>query len=290
MLYRVLCIVLSESIDILRKLQYIIFRMPPKTAPSSGEPLPNIYLLFKINSKVVWGCFRMSGVRMLYFWKDWWNFIHIHQNYDMAFMFNTTKKHMRSFQMASGKRFLCGVCQTQRWDVEGSITDGPGLWNDLWTRGHGAVPWSEDHKYIQVRPTVFPPQKNDNQTFREGLFVGLDVDSFLHSSFEVTWFFVQNTYFVQDHVVARGLDVYVLGYFWRGGAWTTMFEKLWGWGGGGGTNFWMSMTGLLIATSRERSIRVISLTKAVVTAEMFGGKYPVLRSKVDITSTDGLSW
>ena len=53
----------------------------------------------------------------------------------------------------------------------------------------------------------------------------VDVDGFLHASFEVTWFLVQNTHFVQVHVVARGLDVYLLGYFWRGGAWVTMFKK-----------------------------------------------------------------
>ena len=35
-----------------------------------------------------------------------------------------------------------------------------------------------------------------------------------------------------------------------------------------------------MSTSRKRSIRVIPLTKAVVTAENFGGKYIVLRSKV----------
>ena len=43
---------------------------------------------------------------------------------------------------------------------------------------------------------------------------------------------------------------------------------------GGDKNFRMSTTRLLIVTSRERSIiRVIPLTKAVVTAENFGGKY-----------------
>ena len=32
-----------------------------------------------MNSKEVWGCFLMSGVRMLHFLKDWWKFIQIHQ-------------------------------------------------------------------------------------------------------------------------------------------------------------------------------------------------------------------
>ena len=43
-------------------------------------------------------------------------------------------------------------------------------------------------------------------------------------------------------------------------------------GGGGDTNFRMSTTRLLIVTLRERSIPAIPLTKAVVTAENFGGK------------------
>ena len=32
----------------------------------------------------VWGCFLMSGVRMLHFFKDWWKFTRIHQYYTMA--------------------------------------------------------------------------------------------------------------------------------------------------------------------------------------------------------------
>ena len=48
--------------------------------PSSGEPLPTL-IAFSIDSKEVWSCFLMSGVRMLHFLKDWWKFIQIHQYY-----------------------------------------------------------------------------------------------------------------------------------------------------------------------------------------------------------------
>ena len=40
-----------------------------------------------MDSEEVWGCFLMSGVRMLHFLKDWWKFIQIHQNYTMALSF-----------------------------------------------------------------------------------------------------------------------------------------------------------------------------------------------------------
>ena len=32
----------------------------------------------------MWGCFLMSGVKILHFLKDWWKSIPIHQNYSMA--------------------------------------------------------------------------------------------------------------------------------------------------------------------------------------------------------------
>ena len=54
-------------------------------APSSGHILLNlIKYAFYIDSKKVWGCFLMSGVRMLHFLKDWWKLIQFHQYYTMA--------------------------------------------------------------------------------------------------------------------------------------------------------------------------------------------------------------
>ena len=53
-------------------------------APSSGHALLNLNVPLKFDSKEVWGCFLMSGVRMLLFLKDWWKFIQIHQYYTMA--------------------------------------------------------------------------------------------------------------------------------------------------------------------------------------------------------------
>ena len=32
----------------------------------------------------MWGCFLMSGVKILHYLKDWWKSIPIHQNYTMA--------------------------------------------------------------------------------------------------------------------------------------------------------------------------------------------------------------
>ena len=37
-----------------------------------------------MDTKEVWGCVLMSGVRMRHFLKDWLNFIQIHQYYTMA--------------------------------------------------------------------------------------------------------------------------------------------------------------------------------------------------------------
>ena len=39
----------------------------------------------------MWGCYLMSGVKILHFLKDWWKSIPIHQNYTMAL------KHKDSF-------------------------------------------------------------------------------------------------------------------------------------------------------------------------------------------------
>ena len=36
----------------------------------------------------MWGCFLMSGVKILHCLKDWWKSIPIHQNYTMALMQN----------------------------------------------------------------------------------------------------------------------------------------------------------------------------------------------------------
>ena len=52
-------------------------------APSSGHNCWTLICLLNC-FKEFWGCFLMSGVRMLHFLKDWWKFIQIHQNYTMA--------------------------------------------------------------------------------------------------------------------------------------------------------------------------------------------------------------
>ena len=42
----------------------------------------------------MWGCFLMSGVKILHFLKDWWKSIPIHQNYIMALI--ATKRTKRN--------------------------------------------------------------------------------------------------------------------------------------------------------------------------------------------------
>ena len=47
----------------------------------------------------MWGCFLMSGVKILHFLKDWWKSIPIHQNYTMAL--NKDKKAWESIIQAN---------------------------------------------------------------------------------------------------------------------------------------------------------------------------------------------
>ena len=61
-------------------------------APSSGHTSFNFNMPFKlILIKEMWGCFLMSGVKILHFLKDWWKSIPIHQNYTMALNLNWTE-------------------------------------------------------------------------------------------------------------------------------------------------------------------------------------------------------
>ena len=82
---RALWIILSKTINILRKLQKKnfwdapdIFNMFMYIAPSSGKPLPDLNLPFKWilrRFEVVFWCRAWE----CYFLKDWWKFIQIHQ-------------------------------------------------------------------------------------------------------------------------------------------------------------------------------------------------------------------
>ena len=48
----------------------------------------------------MWGCFLMSGLKILHFLKDWWKSIPIHQNYTMALM-------MTFFMNRKGPLYKC---------------------------------------------------------------------------------------------------------------------------------------------------------------------------------------
>ena len=61
----------------------------------------------------MWGCFLMSGVKILHFWKDWWKSIPIHQNYTMALILDNLRVPAKTWPYlqrppatASGLRFL----------------------------------------------------------------------------------------------------------------------------------------------------------------------------------------
>ena len=71
----------------------------------------------------MWGCFLMSGVKILHFLKDWWKSIPIHQNYTMALsftafmrsscVFNLVTFLMQDFKYASFEN-LNYVCMYQQ--------------------------------------------------------------------------------------------------------------------------------------------------------------------------------
>ena len=46
-------------------------------------------LPFKVILRRFWGCFLMSGMRMLHFWNDLWKFIQIHQYYGFKIWYLT---------------------------------------------------------------------------------------------------------------------------------------------------------------------------------------------------------
>ena len=72
----------------------------------------------------MWGCFLMSGVKLLHFLKDWWKSIPIHQNYTMAL------KHKDSFGKSENlsKIFFAEILVFDH-DYEGKSSSSNGL---LW--------------------------------------------------------------------------------------------------------------------------------------------------------------
>ena len=72
----------------------------------------------------MWGCFLMSGVKILPFLKDWWKSIPIHQNYTMAL------KHKDSFGISENlKKIIPGVILVFDHVYEGkSLCDNDLVW------------------------------------------------------------------------------------------------------------------------------------------------------------------
>ena len=47
----------------------------------------------------MWGCFLMSGVKILHFLKDWWKSIPIHPNYTMALNHEYFEKFAHTYKI-----------------------------------------------------------------------------------------------------------------------------------------------------------------------------------------------
>ena len=61
----------------------------------------------------MWGCFLMSGVKILHFLKDWWKSIPIHQNYTMALIEKVRYKNQLLILLSSMLMmlsFLVSLC------------------------------------------------------------------------------------------------------------------------------------------------------------------------------------
>ena len=80
----------------------------------------------------MWGCFLMSGVKILHFLKDWWKSIPIHQNYTMALMmfhsgpegyyYSTNVYSVSALLVLSRRRtIMCYVNFSYNFDYQKSI-------------------------------------------------------------------------------------------------------------------------------------------------------------------------
>ena len=50
----------------------------------------------------MWGCFLMSGIKILHFLKDWWKSIPIHQNYMALKVVDPICKYTQMSQIMQG--------------------------------------------------------------------------------------------------------------------------------------------------------------------------------------------
>ena len=89
-------------------------------APSVFHSLQIINMPFiESDSKEIWGCLLMSGVKMQHFSKDWWKFIQIHQYYTLALTWRCDSFIMWysncSFPFFFSLQFLCRRCTRTPW-------------------------------------------------------------------------------------------------------------------------------------------------------------------------------
>ena len=80
----------------------------------------------------MWGCFLMSGVKILQFLKDWWKSIPIHQNYTMALricnyqgglnydVFKIQNKLNKDDDIAASHQSAC-ISSSRKWTKEEGV-------------------------------------------------------------------------------------------------------------------------------------------------------------------------
>ena len=107
----------------------------------------------------MWGCFLMSGVKILHFLKDWWKSIPIHQNYTMALSkFNIVLK--RKIQQ-NQKLFEGGTKRGYPINFNNTVDSRYSATNDKVGEAHFHIAWWEKvdislpsilHNYDLCRP------------------------------------------------------------------------------------------------------------------------------------------
>ena len=101
----------------------------------------------------MWGCFLMSGVKILHFLKDWWKSIPIHQNYTMALIFSPCSlslKSDRDFNSIRDDQALYGTAPAPCWLIY--IACSPDFDHDRFCeRGCGKYlpPWNQSRQVQQ---------------------------------------------------------------------------------------------------------------------------------------------
>ena len=138
----------------------------------------------------MWGCFLMSGVKILHFLKDWWKSIPIHQNYTMAL---SSAKKQRFLLQSKGEKCceitrgqflkITEIDRLQEWEIaadknwyDGYITRHLNSMNSYWLfwigRLHGACSVSS---FCDFQKTTFAISLHFSPFWHKQTFVFSDV-------------------------------------------------------------------------------------------------------------------